>query len=276
MIAFPLSKINLGLNIVRKRTDGYHDLQTIFVPIGWTDILEVVPASGAETTLHLSGNPCPCPVEKNLVMKAFRAVENFCGKLPPADIYLHKTVPDGAGLGGGSADAAAMVETIDNLFHLGLDRVTMTEICSGIGADCPFFIYKRPMLAQGIGTDLTNIDIPALKGLGIIVCKPPVSVSTAEAYSGVTPTHRELNLCELVQTPVSGWKNFLFNSFEESVFAAHPAIKTIKDYFYSTGAVYAAMSGSGSAVYGLYEGAILADYEAPELKGTSIWSGVLQ
>ncbi len=276
MVTFPLSKINLGLNIVRRRTDGYHDLQTIFIPVGWSDVLEVVPASGAETTLHLTGNSCNCPTEKNLVMKALRAVENFCEKLPPVDIYLHKTVPDGAGLGGGSADAAAMVETLNNMFNLGLTRKVMSEICAKIGADCPFFIYRCPMVAQGIGTEMEQIEIPALRGLGIIIAKPQESVSTAEAYFGANPTQRELDFADMAQLPIRKWKDNFFNSFEESVFPAHPHIRAIKEYFYSTGAVYASMSGSGSAVYGLYEGAILADCNAPALEGSVIWSGVLQ
>ena len=156
MVIFPLSKINIGLNIIRKRDDGYHDLQTIFVPVGWTDVLEVVPASGDKTTLHMTGNLCQCPMEKNLVIKALRAVEKFCGNLPPVDIFLRKIVPDGAGLGGGSADAAAMVEALDSLFGLGLDKRKMAEICSTVGADCPFFIYRRPELADRKSTRLNS------------------------------------------------------------------------------------------------------------------------
>ena len=165
MVLFPHSKINLGLNIVRRRPDGYHDLQTVMLPIGWSDILEVVPSSAASSSLTTSGRRIDCPPEKNLVMKAFRAVEDRVGKLPSVDIYLRKIVPDGAGLGGGSADAAAMVKALDGLFSLGLDEDTMCAICAGIGADCPFFIHDRPMLASGTGTSLQPVEIPGIKGM---------------------------------------------------------------------------------------------------------------
>lgn len=276
MVIFPLSKINLGLNIVRKRTDGYHDLQTIFVPIGWTDILEAVPANGDDTTLTITGNSCNCPTESNLVIKALRAVEKACGKLPAVNIYLRKIVPDGAGLGGGSADAAAMVKCLNSIFALGMGNEMMSEICSTVGADCPFFIHKQPMVAEGTGTDLRPIDIPAIKGLNIIVAKPPVSVSTKEAYAGVIPSEEEIDLEALASLPVREWKEHFVNGFEETIFPSHPGIKAIKDYFYSTGAAYSSMSGSGTAVYALYEGDILADYHAAPLVGSAIWSGTIE
>lgn len=276
MVIFPLSKINIGLNIIRKRDDGYHDLQTIFVPVGWTDVLEVVPSSGEKTTLRVTGNPCQCPMEKNLVIKALKAVEKFCGDLPPVDIFLRKIVPDGAGLGGGSADAAAMVEALDSLFGLGLDKRKMAEICSTVGADCPFFIYRRPELAEGTGTTMRSIDLPGLKGLNIVIAKPPVSVSTARAYAGVVPSGKELDFESLATLPVKDWRHCFYNDFEDSVFPEYPEIKALKDYFYEHGALYSSMSGSGSAVFALYEGDILADTESDMLRDMAVWTGSIK
>jgi len=275
MVVFPHSKINLGLNIVNKRPDGYHDIQSIMVPIGWTDVLEVVPSSNGVTELHTSGNPVACAPENNLVMKALREVEAVAGKLPPVEIYLRKVVPDGAGLGGGSADAAAMVTALDSLFALGLSHIEKAGICSKIGADCPFFLSNDVMAATGTGTTLAPIEVKALKGLSIIVAKPDTHVSTAEAYAGVRPTATEWNLEAAATLPANEWRRVLHNTFEDSLFATHPEIKAIKDYFYSSGAVYASMSGSGAAVYGLFEGDILADCSSPVLKDTAHWTGRL-
>lgn len=275
MVIFPKSKINLGLNVVRRRPDGYHDLQTIMVPIGWTDVLEVVPSQSAATKLIVSGRKVNCPPEKNLVMKAYRAVTDEVGRIPPVDVYLRKVVPDGAGLGGGSADAAAMVMALDSIFCLNIGMAKLTEICSRIGADCPFFLHTSPMLATGTGTSLTEVKLPALEGLNIIVAKPFESVTTAEAYRGVEPSGMEIDLEQLAQLPPSEWRNTIFNSFEASIFPAHPKIEALKNYFYSCGAVYSAMSGSGSAVFGLFEGDILADPYAPALDNCDRWCGQL-
>ena len=273
MVVFPDSKINLGLNIVNKRPDGYHNIQSIMVPIGWTDVLEVTPSPSGHTTLNISGRPVNCPPEKNLVMKALRRVEQLTGSLPAVDIYLRKIVPDGAGLGGGSADAAAMVNAIDSLFALGLKHQEKLEICSDIGADCPMFLNNSPMIASGTGTTLEPVEIPALKGMKIIVSKPDTYVSTAEAYAGVVPTKEEWNLRDFAALPASEWRHLLRNTFEDSIFPSHPEIKAIKDYFYSCGAVYASMSGSGAAVYGLFSGDILADLRAQPLAGAAVWTG---
>lgn len=275
MVVFPQSKINLGLNIVNKRTDGYHNIQSIMVPIGWTDILETVPSRNSVTTLHLSGTPVNCPPEKNLVMKAMREIETVTGPLPPTDIYLHKTVPDGAGLGGGSADAAAMVRALNSLYALGLNEGQMWKICSRIGADCPFFLHPAAMIASDTGTTLQPIELPSLKNLNIIVAKPDTHVSTAEAYARVTPTGEEWDLRFIAQLSAPDWRSTIRNVFEYSLFPTHPEISRIKEYFYSIGAVYASMSGSGAAVYGLFDGDILADTDTPELRGATIWTGRL-
>lgn len=276
MVIFPKSKINLGLNILRRRPDGYHDLQTIMIPIGWSDILEIVPARNGVTSLTVTGNAVDCPVEKNLVMRAYNAVKSAVPELPEAEIFLRKIVPDGAGLGGGSADAAATVCGLNDLFALGLSKEKMAEICSSIGADCPFFVYDAPMLAEGIGTDLSEIEIPALKGLGIIVAKPDESVSTAEAYQGVQPDNTAAPLQIAAQSPIEQWREMFRNSFEESIFPTHPRIAALKEYFYRQGAIFAAMSGSGSAVFALFRGDILAAPDDVALRDCFTWSGIIE
>lgn len=251
MITFPNAKINLGLNIVSRRPDGYHNLVSVFYPLPWHDILEIVPAQGTETTLTVTGNPCDCPSEKNLVMKAYRALDEKYGPLPPVDIYLRKIIPDGAGLGGGSAEAAFTLKMLNEFATLNLSDNQLSEIAASIGADCSFFIYNRPMLATGIGTDLTPVDI-SLEGLYIVVVKPPVHVSTAEAYSKVIPAEPAEPLPGLLQRPIEDWKDNVVNDFELSVFQAHPELSAIKLKLYDAGAIYASMSGSGSAVFGLF------------------------
>lgn len=248
MILFPNAKINLGLNITERRPDGYHNLESIFLPVGWRDILEIVPAKGDRTTLTVYGARFKCAEEDNLVMRAYRAL-NEATPLPPADIYLEKIIPDGAGLGGGSADAAFTLKGLNELFETGLNEDELAAIAAKIGADCPFFIYNRPMLATGTGTTLTPLEIE-LPHYYILIIKPDVSVSTKEAYAGVTPSPWGERLLELVR---SGRLEGVTNDFERSIFAGHPELATIKQRLRESGAVYVSMSGSGSAIYGLYD-----------------------
>lgn len=250
MITFPNAKINIGLNIERKRSDGYHDLSTVFYPIPWKDILEIVPAKGSVTTLSVTGRTVECPMEKNLVVKAYRALDAIT-PLPPVDIYLHKIIPDGAGLGGGSADAAFTLKMLNDMFALGLNREQLVEIAARIGADCPFFIYNAPCLAYGIGEKLTPIDLN-LDEYIIAVVKPPVSISTKEAFSRVVPQLPLYALPERITEPIHHWNNHIKNDFETSVFPSHPEIAEIKSQLLSMGAAYASMSGSGTAVYGIF------------------------
>ncbi|MDE6556536.1 MAG: 4-(cytidine 5'-diphospho)-2-C-methyl-D-erythritol kinase [Duncaniella sp.] len=252
MILFPNAKINLGLDIISRRTDGYHDIATVMIPTQWRDVLEIVPARGTETTLTVTGRTVACPVEKNLVMKAYRALWSVV-PLPPVDIYLRKIIPDGAGLGGGSADAAFTLIGLNRLFALDLSDAQLAEIAAVLGAACPFFSYNRPMLCTGIGTDLSPIDLPDFHGLSLVIIKPPVSVPTAEAYRGVTPSVPARPIPEILDLPVKDWQGKLKNDFEKSVFKAFPVIGKIKEDLLSLGAVYASMSGSGSAVYGFFE-----------------------
>lgn len=252
MILFPNAKINLGLDIVGKRPDGYHNIETVMIPVPWTDVLEIVPAEGKESTLTVSGRKVDCPTEKNLVMRAFRALESEFG-LPPVDIYLRKIIPDGAGLGGGSADAAFTLKGLNSLFELGLTDERLAETAAKLGADCPFFIYNRPMLCTGIGTDFSPVDVD-LSGYSIVIVKPQVSVPTAQAYSRVTPAMPSRHIADvLAESSVDGWQATLKNDFEASVFPLYPLVGDIKARLIEMGAAYASMSGSGSAVYGLFD-----------------------
>lgn len=256
MLVFPNAKINIGLNILRRRADGYHDIETVMYPIGWHDILEAVPAKSGETTLTVTGRHVDCPAEKNLVMKAYRRMQQEV-ELPEVDIYLHKIIPDGAGLGGGSADAAFMLKMLNEMFALGFDERQLAVMAADIGSDCPFFIYNRPMLASGRGEQLSDIE-STVGRFAIAVVKPAESVSTKEAYSAVRPRVPEIQLREafsLWQSQPDGIScgTIVSNDFEPSVFACHPALEETKRRMYSLGARYASMSGSGSAIYGLFD-----------------------
>lgn len=273
MILFPNAKINIGLDIINRRSDGYHDISTVIVPVGWTDILELVPAAGCHTTLTVTGNHVDCPADKNLVMKAWRALENHIGHdLPPTDIFLHKIIPDGAGLGGGSADASFTLIGANRLWNLNLTDNQLAVIAATIGADCPIFIYNRPMLASGTGTTLSPIDID-ISRLNVAIIKPAGSVSTAEAYSGVVPHTPAIPLISRLSAPIDTWRQTVANEFESSVGDRLPIIRDIKKSLYDLRAVYASMSGSGSAVYGLFDGDIPTDTLARLFPDMTIWTG---
>lgn len=273
MVTFPNAKINIGLNITSRRNDGYHNIETIMVPIPWKDILEIVPAKNNETTLSITGREVNCPTEKNLVMKAYRAMESIY-KLPAVDIYLHKVIPDGAGLGGGSADAAFTLLVLNELFKINASKNDLAKIAAKIGADCPFFIYNTPQLATGIGTDFTNVDLN-LNQYKILVVKPQVSVPTAQAYAGVTPNEPNTSLCELISGPISSWQGKIKNDFEDSIFPLYPIISTIKQQIIKMGAEYASMSGSGSAVYGIFKDDKLSEEKPPYFDQCDIFVGDL-
>lgn len=257
MIRFPNAKINLGLNIVSKRDDGYHNLETVFFPIPLKDVVEIIPSSESVSTLTVTGRTVDCPAEKNLVMKAYNALSSQY-MLPPVDIYLHKIIPDGAGLGGGSADASTTLLMLNDLFALNICDDKLAAIAKTIGADCPFFIYNKPMLAHGIGDELSPIQL-SLAGKSIILIKPDISVSTKAAYAGVKPQVPHTNIIDIIKLPMSRWKELLINDFENSVFAQFPELAEIKDALYSAGAIYASMSGSGSSIFGIFESANMAE-----------------
>ncbi len=273
MVTFPNAKINIGLNIVSRRSDGYHDIESIMVPVPWCDILEIVPSQGDVTTLTISGREVNCPMEKNLVMKAFRAMQSKYD-LPEVDIHLHKIIPDGAGLGGGSADAAYSIVTLNDVFELGVTKQEMAEIASTIGADCPFFIYNKSMLATGIGTDFTEIKLD-LSGYKILIVKPQVSVPTAQAYAGVTPQQPDVAIKDLIKIPIEQWQGVIKNDFEKSIFPLHPIVADIKQQIIDIGAIYASMSGSGSSVYGIFKSDNLSEENLPIFAQCDIFVGDL-
>ncbi len=254
MIAFPNCKINLGLNITRRREDGYHDLQTIFYPVpGLRDALEMVPAAHGKTTLQLSGVAVPGNEENNLVWKAWKLLEARYGdRLMPLDMYLCKAIPMGAGLGGGSADSAFALRLINDLCGLRLANDELAMLALALGSDCPFFIYNTPQFATGRGEQLEPVALDLSSYSLQIIC-PGVHVSTAAAFSMITPAPAANDLREVVKRPVSKWKDLLVNDFEAPVFAQHPELAKIKARLYEGGALYASMSGSGSAVFGVFE-----------------------
>lgn len=265
MITFPNAKINLGLNIVAKRHDGYHDIETVFYPIGIHDILEIVPSDSGKTTLYTYGNPIDCEPEKNLVMKAYRLMRQHAD-LPEVDIHLYKHIPDGAGLGGGSSDASFTIKALNELGGNKLNENNLADIASQIGADCAFFIYDKPMYATGIGNEFTPTTVN-LSGLYLLLIKPPVAVSTAEAYSRVTPHPSKLSITEILKQPIGTWKESLKNDFEPSIYAIYPQLSDIKQQLYDLGASYASMSGSGSSIFGIFENAILAENASKKING---------
>ena len=260
MITFPNAKINLGLNIVERRPDGYHNIETVFYPIPLTDVLEIVPARDGETTLRCYGNPVDCPVEKNLVMKACRLMQERY-EIQPVEIHLYKHIPDGAGLGGGSSDAAHTLVMLNKMFELGISDADLAAMAATLGADCAFFVYNRPMMATGIGDVLSPFEVD-LKGKTLLLVKPPVGVDTRTAYSRVAPAKPVADLAQTIAQPAESWDGLLVNDFEPSVFAALPQLWLIKAQLMDAGAQYAAMSGSGSTVFGIFNSDKLAETAA--------------
>ena len=253
MITFPNAKINLGLNIVAKRPDGYHNLETVFYPIPIEDALEITPlhdSGGKKYCLHQSGLEIAGELDNNLVVKAYRLLDETFD-LPRIDIHLLKHIPSGAGLGGGSADAAFMLKLLNDYASLGLTEDALEEHAARLGADCAFFIKDKPVYAEGIGNLFSPITL-SLKGYKLWVVKPDVFVSTRDAFAHVHPRKPDMPLKEIVQRPVEEWKELMINDFEKSVFPQFPAIAAIKDEMYRMGALYASMSGSGSSVYGIF------------------------
>ncbi len=250
MVCFPNCKINIGLYITSKRPDGYHNLETLFVPVPLTDILEVVRAP--ETSLTLTGIPVQGNATDNLVMRAFQLLQqDYPNEVGPAATYLHKVIPSGAGLGGGSSDGAFMLQTLSSLFHLELTQEQLAAYGLRLGSDCPFFIYNRPIFASGRGEVFEDVAL-SLSGYAIQLLCPHVHVSTSEAFKMIRPQPAAYNLREIAALPIENWKDHIANNFEGPVFARHPQLAGFKDMLYASGALYASMSGSGSALYGIY------------------------
>ncbi len=269
MIVFPNAKINLGLNITEKRGDGFHTIQSCFLPVQWQDILEIIPAK--KTTFKSSGIDIPGKPENNLCLKAYQLLKKDF-QLPNVEIYLHKIIPIGAGLGGGSADAAFTLKVLNQLFELYLDDFILEEYAEKIGSDCPFFIKNKPTLALEKGTVFEAINTN-LSGKHIVLVYPNIHISTAEAYAGIKPQKPTFSIKDIIENhPITEWENLLKNDFEASIFPNHPQLSKIKNQLYALGASYASMSGSGSTIYGIFG-------QKPELGSIfpnfMIWEGTL-
>jgi 4-diphosphocytidyl-2-C-methyl-D-erythritol kinase len=250
MICFPNAKINLGLHITSKRKDGYHEIESCMIPIPLYDALEMI-IDPKKTTFESTGLSIPGESKDNLILKAFSLMKKDFPSLPAIQIHLHKAIPMGAGLGGGSADGAFALSMMNNLFDLILDDFFLEEYAAQLGSDCAFFIENTPKIATGRGEILEPIDLD-LKGTHLVVINPGIHIGTKEAYAGVTPSAPKVKLKEVLADR-SRWRDELINDFEASIFPNHPEIATIKAQLYEAGAYYAAMSGSGSSVFGLFE-----------------------
>jgi 4-diphosphocytidyl-2-C-methyl-D-erythritol kinase len=254
MISFPKAKINLGLRILEKRTDGYHDIETIFYPIALSDALEFVVLSGkaSEDELAITGINIRTRPEKNLVIRAIRRLRTTY-PVPLLKIHLHKAIPAGAGLGGGSSDAACIIKSINKCFRFSITEAGLKNIALELGSDCPFFLNPVPSVATGRGEVLKTVS-PILEGYHIILLNPGFLISTREAYHNCRPERQEASLEQLVASPVSEWRKLIVNDFEDFVFKVYPQVGELKKALYKSGAVYSSMTGSGSTVYGIYEG----------------------
>lgn len=255
MILHPHAKINLGLRILRRRPDGYHDIESCMLPIGWADQLTVTLASGAtDDRYEIEGLAGELPIERNLIYKAVQLLRARHPEIPPLRLKLVKHIPTEAGLGGGSADAAYTLLAINELCRLELSPEQLETLAGELGSDCPFFIQSRPVLVTGRGERLTPLTMPsALLGTWLLVVKPPIGMSTAEAYRQVTRhPEAEGKLATLLEQPIAHWRELIVNDFESVVFAHYPALAALRETLYRHGALYAAMSGSGTALYGIF------------------------
>ncbi|MBR3566308.1 MAG: 4-(cytidine 5'-diphospho)-2-C-methyl-D-erythritol kinase [Paludibacteraceae bacterium] len=250
MKLYPNAKINIGLLVGDTLPNGYHNIETIFYPIDLHDELEIVPTDGA-TTITTDGITLDCPPEKNLILKAYNAIKQHFD-IGNIEIRLNKCIPFGAGLGGGSSDAAFTAYGLNLLFGLNLKRQQLADLLAPIGADCPFFVYNRPMLAQGIGDKLSPINLN-LSGLWLLLVKPNINMPTAMAYKEVEQTTLNQQLTHTASEPIEKWRNTMTNAFEASVFPHYPLLQEIKEQLYAQGAVYASMTGTGAAIYGLFK-----------------------
>ena len=269
MISFPNAKINLGLYITEKRPDNFHNLESVFYPVDWQDALEIMPSDKFE--FHSSGITIYGSLEDNLCVKVYNHVKKIYD-LPPVKIHLHKNIPVGAGLGGGSSDAAFTLKTLNNIFKLNLSETKMEDIVRIFGSDCAFFIKNKPVYAFEKGDRFENIDL-ALKDKIILLIHPSIHISTKEDYERIIPKRSNISVKDLINKDISDWKEQLHNDFEISIFKTYPIIKELKEQLYQMGALYASMSGSGSAVFGIFESEKEIDKNFPA--GYRIWKGKL-
>jgi len=269
MVSFPHCKINLGLHVLSKRSDGYHNIETCFYPVPRTDILEII--SSKEFSFTSSGIKIDGDTDSNLCVKAFQLLQQEFG-IGEAKIHLHKIIPMGAGLGGGSADAAYTLLLANDIFNLQLTKTELKNFAAQIGSDCAFFIEDQPMIGSGRGEILTPTSV-SLKNYFLVLVKPNVHVSTADAYAGIIPKQTEKSIQEILKLPIQEWKEKLTNDFEETIFKKHSIIKEVKEKLYSLGAMHASMSGSGASVFGIFENAV--DLKN-DFAGMDYWAGELK
>jgi len=268
MILFPNAKINLGLHILSKREDNFHNLETLMYPIGLSDILEFLPTKAGESSLQVSGITISGDAKENLVYKAYVLLKEKYN-LPEIQIHLHKQIPAGAGLGGGSSDAAFMLKGLNTFFKLNLSIDDLKEYASKLGSDCSFFIENKAAIATGRGEILENNDI-SLEKYKIRLYFPDFQVSTKEAYSGVIPDSKRNSLNNVLRSGIGNWEKSLQNDFEKTIFLKYSELAELKAKLYQNGAIYSSMSGSGSAVFGIFEkNAKLSE----ELKKYLVWEG---
>ena len=249
MIIYPHAKINIGLHVLERRSDGFHNIETVFYPIEMCDILEIKPADKPQ--LFLYGQEVEGDPQDNLCMKAYRVLQAIFD-LPPVQLHLYKQIPVGAGMGGGSSDAAYTLRLINDYFSLGINDFKLEEYAARLGSDCPAMLYKHPTLGTEKGDRLSRVDID-LSPFYIFVCKPSISISTAQAYAKISPQKPKRPLRELCALPIKEWKACMVNDFESALFPEYPVLKEYKEKLYDLGARYASLSGSGSTVYAIFE-----------------------
>ena len=249
MIQFPNCKINLGLSILAKRADGYHELETVFYPISVSDALEILPTDNL--TITQSGIAVPGDPAQNLCLKAYHLLKKDFPQLPAVQMHLHKNIPMGAGLGGGSSDGTAALIMLNQQFDLGLNEQQLIDYASQLGSDCPFFVYNKACHASGRGEILTPINLD-LSNYQFLLVHPGVHIATAWAFQQLNPHTKSESIRSIIEKPITDWKNTLINDFETPVFKAEPTLSVIKDQLYQLGAIYASMSGSGSSLFGIF------------------------
>ncbi len=268
MLIFPSCKINIGLRITEKRPDGFHNLQSCFYPVAWGDLLELIPAPAFR--FSTSGLPVPGTSHSNLCVRAYDLLKaDF--RLPPVQLHLHKIVPIGAGLGGGSADAAFTLKLINEHFALALSNKALEDYARQLGSDCAFFVQNQPLYCLEKGDVFSPIQVD-LTGYHILLVYPNLAISTAEAYAGVCPRVPDVSLFEQLQVPINAWRDTIHNDFEDSLFSQYPVLSQIKQQLYDAGAVYASMSGSGSTVYGIFDAPVIAPNQFVNYR---VWKGIL-
>lgn len=259
MVLFPNCKINLGLHVTSKRRDGYHNIETVFLPVEWLDAIEVVtnanctPSDSKPLPIQFSssGLSIPGALQANICIKAYHLLKKDFPDLPPILLHLHKTIPTGAGLGGGSSNGAFTLILLNNKFNLRLTTKQLMDYAAHLGSDCPFFMVNQPCYATGKGEKINSLSLD-LSQFSFLIVHPGIHIQTAWAFSNITPKAPHLSLEKIIQQPIAAWKNTLFNDFELPVFEKYPQIKTLKETLYQHGALYASLSGSGSAVFGIF------------------------